>query len=199
MDVFTNSHGTLSEIPKKLESTTLNTPSRPISTKIVSDTPGRLRLRIAPSHRQAGEIQRIVRMLDAQPNISQVRTNIQNGSIVIHHDRNDESWQNVVSTLKDIGIIFADITTESHSETAATVANAVYDLNERVEQATNGKVDLRIIFPLSLAILSIRQLLKQGLRLEIIPWYVLAWYAFDSFIKLHGVSKPQLSNVVEKS
>jgi len=196
--VFTNNHGSVTMMPKVVEAATLNTPSKPISTKIISDTPGRLRLRIAPSHRQVGEIQRIVKMLDAQPNISQVKTNIQNGSIVIHHERNDESWENVVATLKDIGIIFADITTESHSEAAATVANAVFDLNDRVEKVTNGTVDLRIIFPLSLAMLSIRQLLKQGLRLEIIPWYVLAWYAFDSFIKLHGVNKPQTTSASEQ-
>jgi hypothetical protein len=199
MDVFTNNHGNVTMMPKVVEAAALNTPSKPISTRIISDTPGRLRLRIAPSHRQPGEMQRIVKMLDAQPNISQVKTNVHNGSIVIHHDRNDESWQNVVATLKDIGIIFAEIATESHTETAATVANAVYDLNSRVDKATNGSVDLRIIFPLSLAMLSIRQLLKQGLRLEIIPWYVLAWYAFDSFIKLHGVNKPQTSSAAEKS
>jgi len=191
--VYTNSHGNVTMMPKVVEAAALNTPSQSISTKIISDTPGRLRLRIAPSYRQAGEIQRIVKMLDAQPNISQVKTNVHNGSIVIHHDRNDESWQNVIATLKDIGLIFADVTTESHSEVAATVANAVFDLNDRVEQATNNVVDLRFIFPLALGCLSVRQLLVKGLQLEIIPWYVLAWYAFDSFIKLHGVSKPQPS------
>lgn len=197
--MLTNNHGNVTMMPKVVKTAALNTPSKPISTKIISDTPGRLRLRVASSHRQAGEIQRIAKMLNAQPNISQVKTNVHNGSIVIHHDRNDESWQNVLATLKDIGIIFAEIATETHTETAATVANAVCDLNGKVEKATNGAVDLRIIFPLSLAMLSIRQLLKQGLRLEIIPWYVLAWYAFDSFIKLHGVNKPQPSGAAEKS
>jgi Heavy metal associated domain 2 len=199
MDVLTNSHGNVTVMPKVLEPAALNTPSKPISTKIISDTPGRLRLRIAPSHRQPEQIKHIVRMLDAQPNVSQVRTNIHNGSIVIHHDRNNESWKNVVATLQDIGMIFADITTESHSEAAATVANAVFDLNNRVEQATNNVVDLRFIFPLALGCLSVRQLLVRGLQLEIIPWYVLAWYAFDSFIKLHGVSKPQPTIATEKS
>ncbi|AFY45923.1 HMA2 domain-containing protein [Nostoc sp. PCC 7107] len=189
--MFTNNHGNVTMMPKVLGAAALNTPSQPISTKIISDTPGRLRLRIAPSHRQTGEIRRIVKILDSQPNISQVNTNIQNGSIVIHHDRNDESWQNVLATLKDIGIIFADVTNESHSDAAATIANAVYDLNDRVEKATNNVVDIRFIFPLALGCLSVRQLLVKGLQLEIIPWYVLAWYTFDSFIKLHGTSKPQ--------
>ncbi|MBD2301663.1 HMA2 domain-containing protein [Nostoc sp. FACHB-190] len=198
--MFTNNHGNVTMMPKVVEANTLNTPSQPISTKIISDTPGRLRLRIAPSHRHTGEMQRIVKMLNAQPNINQVNTNIQNGSIVIHHDRNNQSWQNVLATLKDIGIIFADVTTgsESHSEAAATVANAVFDLNEQVEKSTNGVVDLRFIFPLALGCLSVRQLLVKGLQLEIIPWYVLAWYAFDSFIKLHGVKKPEPITVSEK-
>ncbi|MBU7582047.1 MAG: hypothetical protein KAF91_03915 [Nostoc sp. TH1S01] len=198
--MFTNNHGNVTMMPNVVEAAALNTPSKPISTKIISDTPGRLRLRIAPSHRHTGEMKRIVKMLNAQPNISQVNTNIQNGSIVIYHDRNDESWQNLVSTLKDIGIIFADVTTgsESHSEAAATVANAVFDLNDRVEQATKGVVDLRFIFPLALGCLSVRQLLIKGLQLEIIPWYVLAWYAFDSFIKLHGVKKPEPISASEK-
>jgi hypothetical protein len=30
-----------------------------------------------------------------------------------------------------------------------------------------------------------RQLMIKGLQLEVIPWYVLAWYAFDSFLKLN--------------
>jgi hypothetical protein len=46
-------------------------------------------------------------------------------------------------------------------------------------------VDLRFLFPLSLSLLALRQLLVKGWQLELIPWYVLAWYAFDSFIKLH--------------
>ncbi|MBD2440473.1 HMA2 domain-containing protein [Nostoc sp. FACHB-110] len=198
--MFTNNHGNVTMMPKVVEAAALNTPSKPISTKIISDTPGRLRLRIAPSHRQAGELQRIVKMLDAQPHISHVKTNVHNGSIAIHYDRHDESLQNVVATLKDIGLIFADVAaaSESHTEAAATVANAVFDLNERVEKATNGVVDLRFIFPLALGCLSVRQLLVKGLQLEIIPWYVLAWYAFDSFIKLHGVKKPEPISVEEK-
>lgn len=185
---MTNNHGNLTKMPKVMEQATLNTLSKPIVTKVVSDTPGRLRLRVARCHRQPGEMQRIADALEAQPNVSQVRTNISHGSIVINHDVKDDSLKNVVATLVDLGIIFADIT-EAKSEAAMDVSGAVTDLNKRVEQATNGAVDLRFLFPLGLGCLAVRQLLAKGLQFEIIPWYVLAWYAFDSFIKLHGTNQ----------
>ncbi|MBW4676291.1 MAG: hypothetical protein KME52_20430 [Desmonostoc geniculatum HA4340-LM1] len=191
--MLTNSHGNLTKMPKIIEQVALSNLSKPISTKILSNTPGRLRLRVALPHRQNGEMQRIANALEAQPNINQVRTNIDRGSIVINHDAKDDTLKNVVATLTDLGVIFADIT-EGNSEAAVGITNAVVNLNKRVELATKGEIDLRVIFPLGLSILAVRQLLAKGLQFEIIPWYVLAWYAFDSFIKLHGVSKPRSTN-----
>ncbi|MFN6499276.1 MAG: HMA2 domain-containing protein [Nostoc sp. DedQUE01] len=188
--MLTNSHGNLTEMPKIIEQKALSNLSKLISAKIVSNTPGRLRLRVALPHRQNGEIQRIANALAAQPHINQVRTNIHHGSIAIEHDAKDDTLKNVVATLTDLGVIFADIT-EGNSEAAVGITNAVFNLNKKVELATKGEIDLRVIFPLGLSILAVRQLLAKGLQFEIIPWYVLAWYAFDSFIKLHGVSKPQ--------
>lgn len=157
-----------------------------ISTKIVSDTPGRLRLRIAPKNRKSEDIQKIVTALEAHPNITQVQTNISQGSITIKHEGED-SRGNTIAALKDLGIIFGDIA-EGKSEAAAEVSNAVVDLNKRVRESTDGLVDLRFLFPLGLGCLSIRQLMAKGLQIDIIPWYVLAWYSFDSFLKLHAAS-----------
>ncbi|MEC4814301.1 MAG: hypothetical protein SAK29_13650 [Scytonema sp. PMC 1069.18] len=187
----TNGFVNLTQVPTVMdEKEYVKTLLKPISTKIVSSTPGRLRLRVAPSHRQYKDMQRIVKKLEAHPNITQVRTNLQNGSIVIHHDNQDKSLDNVFATLRDLGIIFSEITLRK-SIAATGVSNAVVDLNKRVGQATDNVVDLRVLFPLGLGIFSIRQLLTKGLQLDIIPWYVLAWYAFDSFIKLHANSQPQ--------
>ncbi len=157
-----------------------------ISTKIVSDTSGRLRLRIAQKNRKSEDIQKIVAALKAHPNITQVQTNISQGSITIKHEGED-SRGNTIAALKDLGIIFGDIA-EGKSEAAAEVSNAVVDLNKRVRESTDGLVDLRFLFPLGLGCLSIRQLMAKGLQIDIIPWYVLAWYSFDSFLKLHAAS-----------
>ncbi|GCL36274.1 hypothetical protein SR1949_13760 [Sphaerospermopsis reniformis] len=162
----------------------LNKSFNPIATKIVSDTPGRLRLRVAPENRKVEKMQHIANFLTAQPHISQVRTNIHHGSILIHHDHQTGTLSEILETLKDIGIIFTDIT-QGQTEAASGISHAVIDLNQRVERATNGIVDLRFLFPLGLGTLAVRQLIIKGLQLEVIPWYVLAWYAFDSFLKFN--------------
>ncbi|MBD2292005.1 hypothetical protein H6G06_00545 [Anabaena sphaerica FACHB-251] len=170
------------QIPDKK---TFNKSFNLIATKIVSDTPGRLRLRVASENRQAEKMQHIANFLTAQPHITQVRTNIHHGSILIHHDDQTGTLAEILATLRDIGVIFADIT-QGKTEAATGISNAVIDLNQRVQRATDGTVDLRFLFPFGLSILAVRQLIIKGLQLEVIPWYVLAWYAFDSYLKLNN-------------
>jgi hypothetical protein len=169
--------------------------SNPISARIISDTPGRLRLRVAPGDRQAEKMQQIVPQLEKHANIQQVRTNIPHGSIIINHDGN---LNNVIATLQDIGIMFTDVA-QGSTEAASNFSNVVIDLNKRVEQTTQGAVDLRFLFPFGLSFLAVRQLLIKGWELEVIPWYVLAWYAFDSFMKLNRTGQPQTSSKNERS
>ncbi|WP_427161507.1 HMA2 domain-containing protein [Aliinostoc sp. HNIBRCY26] len=190
--MLTNSHGNLTTMPAVENRSNCNQSSTPISTKIISDTPGRLRLRIGHAHRQADTMQHIADTLKSKSNVQDVKTNLQHGSIVIKHDATDSSWEDVLATLEDLGVIFGEIG-EGNTEAATTVASAVVDLNKRVKQATDGAVDIRFLFPLGLSILAVRQLIIKGLQLEIIPWYVLAWYSFDSFIKLHGITPPKSS------
>jgi hypothetical protein len=190
--VLTNSYGHPTKIAKVLEKASFKTTAKPISTKIISNTPGRIRLRISPPHRHPREMQSITNVLKAQSQIIQVRTNINSGSIIINHDGRNATLENVLTTLLDLGVTFADIT-EGNSEAAEDVKRAVINLNKRFEQATSGEVDLRFLFPLGLSMLAVRQILVKGLQLEIIPWYVLAWYAFDSFMKLNNPSQLQLN------
>ena len=173
-----------------MQKVTLAAPLRNISTKVVSCTPGRLRLRIAPQHRQPREMERIANALKANPQINDVRTNSQHGSITINHQAVDGSLDSIFATLKDLGIIFAELTDAGvgKSQAATGVANAVVDLNQQVARASGGAIDLRFLFPLGLGTLAVRQLVVRGLQFETIPWYALAWYAFDSFIKLHGTN-----------
>jgi hypothetical protein len=188
--VLGNGYLNQTNMPTIMPEVTLETPSTPISTKVVSCTPGRLRLRVAPQHRQSGEMERIAKVLKANPQINNVGTNFQHGSITINYSGGDGSIHDVFATLKDLGIIFAELT-QDKSGAATGIANAAADLNQRVARVTDGMVDLRFLFPLGLGALAVRKLLVKGLQFEIIPWYVLAWYAFDSFIKLHGTSQTQ--------
>jgi len=189
----TNSLGSLTKMPNIQKQINFNTPSSPIATKVVSATPGRLRLRIAHAYRQPETMEHIANTLDAQPHVDEVRTNVHHGSLLIKYGGKNGGLSDVLATLEDLGIIFGEIT-EGGTEAATTVSSAVVDLNRRVRQATDGVVDIRFLFPLGLSILAVRQLIIKGLQFEIIPWYVLAWYSFDSFIKLHGITPQKPTN-----
>lgn len=161
-----------------------------ISTTVVSNTPKRLRLRVTTKNHKPEQIQRLHSALENNPNINYVRSNVQNGTITIGHNGNLGSQDNIIATLKNLGVLFQDLT-QGDTQAASQVANRLSDLNKRIQRATKGSLDLKILFPFGLAALSIRQLLLKGLQFETIPWYVLAWYAFDSFVKLHSDDEKQ--------
>jgi hypothetical protein len=76
---------------------------------------------------------------------------------------------------------------EGRSRTAGEMMDAFDEMNAQVGWLTDGAVDLRTVLPLGLGAFAVRQLLFQGLRLDDIPWYTMAWYAFDSFGKLNNL------------
>ena len=162
-------------------------PSLPLSTRVVSQVAGRVRLRVVTQGRNINSMEEIAQNLQAHPQIKRVQTNVNTGSILIYH-RAEE--QDILAMLQDLGMLSivqrASEIRESPSTAAASLTATVQELNQRVGLAAHGIVDLRFLLPLLLALLSLRQLRKQGVQLNLIPWYVLAWYAFDSFTKLNS-------------
>jgi len=71
----------------------------------------------------------------------------------------------------------ARMTTELHA-----IATS---LDTQTRSLTRGWLDLKTLVPLALGAIALRQLLTKGLQLDAIPWYVLLWYAFDSFVILN--------------
>jgi len=59
------------------------------------------------------------------------------------------------------------------------------DLDQRLSKATNGKFDIKLLVPTGLGLLALRQIAINGFGLGTVPGYVLLWYTFDSFYKLH--------------
>ena len=167
--------------------------SSSLEAQIVSQTPGRVRLRVPPAHRQQQKIVPIVNSLKARLEIYRVKTNIPSGSITVLHGRELLSSQDMCIVLQDLGVNLLELTQEEprravsrSSSAAAEVIKTARDLNQRVKTATNNTLDLRFLLPLSFGVLAWRQLIVKGWQLELIPWYVLAWYAFDSFLKLNS-------------
>ncbi|MDJ0679960.1 MAG: hypothetical protein QNJ18_08890 [Xenococcaceae cyanobacterium MO_167.B52] len=164
-----------------------------LEAQIISQTPGRVRLRVRPAHRQQQKIAPIINALKARLEIYRVKTNIPSGSITVLHGRELLTSQDMCIVLQDLGINLVEVTQRSRtsvssSSSAAAIIKTAKNLNQQVKTATDNEIDLRFLFPLGLGVMAMRQLLVKGWQLELIPWYVLAWYAFESFLKLHSTS-----------
>lgn len=186
-----------SKMPK-LRETTPDIGVSPIYAELISQTPGRVRLRVAPEYRQSQDIEPLIKLLNERLEIYRVRANIHSGSITIFYAQDHINFERVWAILQDLGVTFSQIpeqqprrSANGQSDAAASVTHAVTHFNRRVRRATDGKVDIRFLIPLGFSVLAIRQLIVKGLMIEVIPWYVLAWYSFDSFIKLHYTSEIQ--------
>jgi len=58
-------------------------------------------------------------------------------------------------------------------------------------------MDLRFLFPLILTLLALQQLFSKSPCLNTAPWYILAWYAFDSFLKLNMLDASQKATKIK--
>jgi hypothetical protein len=164
----------------------LDSVSTPIHIQVVSDTPGRVRVRVAHQYREQEIMAQITSAFKGLfPQIDQVRSNHQTGSITIYYSDDSGSFVEALTTLQDLGIVVTDVP-KGTSQASVTVTNAIARLNQKFHQATGGSVDLRFLFPFLLSVLAVRQILSKSPGLKTSPWYVLAWYAFDSFMKLNN-------------
>lgn len=158
-------------------------------TRIVSSTPGRTRVKVSEKRRTQEEMGRLAARLKERLGAVDARINVETGSIVLQHHQN--SLEEVSSVLKDLGVILIGLTDNGvewaggKTRAAAEITGAVSRLNHWLGLATGGVVNLQVLAPFGLGALALRQLLRYGWQIETAPWYVVAYAAFDSFIKLH--------------
>ncbi|MDR9402001.1 MAG: DUF5132 domain-containing protein [Halothece sp. Uz-M2-17] len=74
---------------------------------------------------------------------------------------------------------------EENSVFAEMMIKGMSELDASLRKATQGTIDARSLLSILFAALALRQLILKGFQFDDVPWYVLAWYAFDSFIKFH--------------
>ncbi|MGK7957842.1 MAG: HMA2 domain-containing protein [Crocosphaera sp.] len=157
--------------------------------QILSLTPGRIRFRIDLSHNSKDEITFKIANLENQLAIEKVRTNLGIGSVTIFYDSQSINMREFLDKLREFGFTFSENSTHSllgisnSSKTAIYITQMTNQINQLIKQGSNHIVDLRVLIPFIFGLLAWRQLMLKGWQLETIPWYVLAWYGFDSFMK----------------
>jgi hypothetical protein len=162
---------------------------------IVSKSPGRVRVRLHHQSRRPRLTQRIQEGLAGRPGIEDVDVNPRTGSVAVRYDRGALSFDDVCAIIDDLGVILesldeppdlSDLAAHpGRSTVARDIAGAVDRIDKRLARATGRTVDLRLLFPVGLFALGVRQIFVEGLGLTQVPGYILLWYAFDAFWKLH--------------
>jgi hypothetical protein len=166
----------------------------PLHIYVVSNTPGRLRFRIAPQHRQLETMAEIASTLKSFfSQVQRVRTRPQTGSITVFYTGDTDSFGEAMMSLEQFGMIVIDRPT-GQSKASTKVSSVMARANQWLEFNTEGAVDLRFLVPLLFGLLALRQAFAKSPGLNTAPWYVLAWYAFDSFIKLNQ-ELPAISSI----
>jgi len=144
----------------------------------------------------------IQQALRAREGIAAVTTKTRTGSILVQYDPHRLSGGDLTAILHDVGVIAGEIAgaddvlaemmpgpdpreVVDHSSAAVSLMDALTDLDRRVSELTGGKVDIKLLFPLGLVAIALRQIATSGLGVAEVPAYVLLWYAFDTFYKLH--------------
>lgn len=168
---------------------------RRIRGTVTHAVPGRLRVRIdgaTPAQRR--EAIEALEGLRVQPGISEVATDTDRGSALLSFDPESLDVDSALQLVREAHLAFEDIAPpvvegivdKSVSHVATQISQRAGHADEQVRRATHGALDLKMIVPLGLGALAIRQVMRTGFLVESMPWYMLAYYSFDTFVKLHG-------------
>jgi hypothetical protein len=138
--------------------------------------------------------------IEAHQGVHAVEVNHAAGSITVKYDAQTHGGMRIFDVLEDLDVIVGTVMDapqieaptegDGHSKAAVTLAEALNDLDKRIAGLTGHTVNLRTLFPLSLAGLGVWRIFESGLMLEIVPGWLLLWLAFDSFVKLHPPVRP---------
>ena len=149
---------------------------------------GRIRLRVLRGPNSSAELTELAQKLEALPEIGDVEVRLHSASVVIHFDPG--AMAAVEAQLLGMGIrAHRSARMGPRGDPATTIVDAASAIDRAVARRVPG-VNLRLLVPLTLGLLSVRQFVRGDDRLTEAPWYLLAMYAADSFSRLQDASSP---------
>ena len=149
--------------------------------RVMSAAPGRVRMRAVGAEGRRS-LAPVAEKLRASAEVTSVDVRERSASVVVRFDPVHASA--VADRLLELGIdLRASGGSASAGGPAAPVVAAVASANRAVGRRLDG-TDLRDLVPLGLGLMAARRALRSKERLRDAPWYVLAWYASETFWKL---------------
>ncbi len=151
--------------------------------RVVSATAGRVRVRAVdvPAHRR---LPSVAEELDTWPEVTSVALRARSRSVVVRFDPEEATV--VADRMLSLGVdLRAGVAVSLPGAPAGTIAAAAATADRVVGRRFDG-TDLRLLIPLGLGLMAVRRAMRGNERLADAPWYVLAWYASETFWKFHG-------------
>jgi len=151
--------------------------------------PGRARLRV-PKPRTANQVRSVAGRVERAKRVRRVNANGATGGLLVTFDA-DDPIDMIVDELKALGLDIVSLGAPSaapvrtQSTGAAVLRSVMSRANAKLHETTRGHLDLRLAIPAFYALLAVRGFARQRGRLREASWYQLAYWAFDSFFKLH--------------
>jgi hypothetical protein len=162
--------------------------------RVVHALPGRVRIRLRREELTDEFVRELRSALTSLSGVYDVETTPRTGSVVIHYDPAELDAAGLINLARTANLLAldplpGDDESFANSQAAGTPAERVVrtfrEVDARLAEVTQGRWDLRSLVPAALGLLALRQMVRSFGELGAAPWYVLAWYAFDSFWKLN--------------
>jgi hypothetical protein len=161
--------------------------------RVAHAVPGRVRIKIDPRVLADERGVQLQRALLALPDVEEIRMTPRTGSVVVVYDPDALDMRGLIARIRQARLLAIDppsgdlygLQQVPLSETARGIRHTFSGVNARLSEITDGKWDLRSVVPFALGALALRQLVANPGVIAAAPWYVFAWYAFDSFWKLN--------------
>lgn len=173
-----------------------------MSKKLSSETPGvshhlphRTRLRVSKHKRKSRSLKQVQDKLAKVPGVSGVEVNERTGSILVHHEEDNNVLELLGTALEEVaGDLFETSLEVEEAEVPglSIIAHAVKKqmglLDTSVATATGNMIDLKTVVPLGLLAAALYKVAKERVWWGDVPAFVLFYYAYDSYMKFHGPS-----------
>ena len=149
---------------------------------------GRVRVRVGRQARSPEHMARVRRHLEAHPAVHSVAVNQRTGSVLVQGKTADDLRAALDSCLEIVDEAGPENLPEAGVESVVILLKGV---DRRIMRSTGGRLSLRWLVPAGFVAVALRQLLRSGLTVGEIPWFVLLYYGVDSFLKLYPQHAPK--------
>jgi copper chaperone CopZ len=163
--------------------------SQSLPVQVVHVSPGRIRVKVPRSAVGSAALQDAERALSAQPGVQQVRVNPTAASVVVNYDPAGVSLPALFAAIARAGVTIEPVDARQGASRSTQdlylgkpVEKVAGAANQGIAKMTGGTLDLRMLVPIGLGALALREIMSG--RLGAAPWYTLLWWTFDSFLKL---------------